>query len=530
MDAQGRRPRLLATALCLLALAACGPDTPDGGDVTGAGETGAGPGGQPGGVTTDTGTEGRHTTFADLERAVIQIEATGTFEVPGEGAFESAGRGSGFLIDPSGLALTNNHVVTGAGTLDVWLDGERHNAQVLGVSECLDLAVVDVEGDNLPFLEWHDGDITNALEVWAAGFPLGDPEFTITRGIVSKQDTSGATSWAALDHIIEHDARIRGGNSGGPLVDEQGRVVGVNYAGDDALDFSFAIHRDEVLRVVEDLKAGTDVLSLGVNGQAWVSEDGSASGIFVASVGPGSPADQAGVEPGDLITSLQGVSLAADGTMDEYCSVLRTHGQDATLDIAVYRPAEDTAYEGQVNGEPLVAQSIPVVPDAAEDPPADREFVSVSDDSGVVSVTVPADWSDVNGASFTDDLGNLFYDVTVSTDIDDFLGTWDVSGVQVGASSDALDDYTPEGYLDEQGQSVLSESCTAEGDREPYDDGVYEGVYDVWVGCGQTDATFVRIAAVASDSSYFVRVNMQLLDEDLDVLEAVLSSFMAQTS
>lgn len=92
----------------------------------------------------------------------------------------------------------------------------------------------------------------------------------------------------------------------------------MNYAGDDALDYSFAIHRDEALRVIDDLKEGKDVLSLGMNGQAYVSDDGSGSGVFVASVAPGSPADTAGIQPGDLITRLQGVSLATEGTMEEY--------------------------------------------------------------------------------------------------------------------------------------------------------------------------------------------------------------------
>jgi serine protease Do len=249
--------------------------------------------------------------------------------------------------------VTTTHVTTGAGTLNVRLGEQEHNAEVLGVSECFDLAVVDLEGENFPYLDWREGDISNALEVWAAGFPIGDPQVNITQGTISKKDTPVASRWAAMDHAIEHDARIRAGNSGGPLVDADGRVVGVNYPSDDQLDFSFAIHRDEAIRVIRDLQEGRDVLSLGINGKAYLAENGSVSGIFVSAVEPGSSAAKTGVEAGDIVTHLQGIRLSSDGTMDEYCSILRTHGQDATLDIRVLRPDEGISYIGQINGEPL---------------------------------------------------------------------------------------------------------------------------------------------------------------------------------
>ena len=135
---------------------------------------------------------------------------------------------------PTGIVVTNNHVVTGAATLEVYVGGEldrSFNAVVLGVSECNDLAVIDItEDEPLPFLEWYDGDLAAGLEVYAAGFPLGDPEFTLTRGIVAKAQASGETPWASIDSTIEHDANIQPGNSGGPLVTAEGQVAAVNYA------------------------------------------------------------------------------------------------------------------------------------------------------------------------------------------------------------------------------------------------------------------------------------------------------------
>src|SRR5690606_15004277 len=124
---------------------------------------------------------------------------------------------------------------------------------------------------------------------------------------------------------------IRGGNSGGPLVDAEGRVVGVNYAGDDSLDYNFAIHRDVAQGVIEDLADGKRVASIGINAKAWQSDDGSLAGIWVQSVEAGGPADAAGVEPGDLLYKFGGVSVGTDGTLGQYCQVLDTQGVDATI-------------------------------------------------------------------------------------------------------------------------------------------------------------------------------------------------------
>ena len=173
----------------------------------------------------------------DLQKAVIQIEAQGTFIDPEEGVqYDAAGSGTGFIIDEDGHAVTNNHVVTGAALLKVWIGGEStpRNAKILGVSECSDMAVIDIEGSGYPYLEWYGSAVRPGLDVYAAGYPLGDPEFTLTRGIVSKARADGETDWASIDSVIEHDATINPGNSGGPLVTADGKVVGINYAGSDS--------------------------------------------------------------------------------------------------------------------------------------------------------------------------------------------------------------------------------------------------------------------------------------------------------
>lgn len=463
--------------------------------------------------------------FEQVQQAVIQLEARGTFVDPQYGGYEGAGRGSGFIISEDGLAVTNNHVVVGAGTIDVWRGGDQSDtldARVLGASECLDIAVVQLEKGSYPYLGWRTGDIATGIDVYAAGFPLGDPTFTMTRGIVSKADIEGDTAWASIDSIIEHDARIRNGNSGGPLVDAEGRVVGVNYAGEDTYDYNFAIHRDEVQDVIEQLAAGESVLSLGINGQGVTGDDGGL-GVWVASVAAGSVADKAGIAPGDLITRLGGVSVGTDGTMREYCDVLRTHGTEATLDVELYRPSESGYFRGQVNSERTVT-AVANVGGGGGQPSGD--FVDISDDSGHVQVSVPVEWKDVDGSSFTDDAGNLWYGVTASPDIQKMNSGWSVPGVLVMATPGATDPAYVDNLLNST-RSSLESACTSDG-VQSYADGYHTGKYEYFTGCGSTKADFVAIASIADDGGYLIYVTIQAVsDDDAAALDRIVSSFIA---
>ncbi|MER3458976.1 MAG: peptidase S1, partial [Chloroflexota bacterium] len=341
----------------------------------------------------------------EVKSAVIQIEAQGSFVDPQVGLqLNVAGRGSGFIIDPSGLAVTNNHVVTGAALLKVWVGGERdpRNAKILGVSECSDLALIDIDGEGYPYLEWYEGRITTGLDVYAAGFPLGDPEFTLTRGIVSKERASGETSWASVDAVIEHDATINPGSSGGPLVNKDGKVVGVNFMYDPDAKQYFAIAPKEALEIIDQLRQRKDVTSIGVNGQA-VTDGESISGIWVAAVKSGSPADKAGVQGGDIITKIEGLVLATDGTMSDYCDILRTHESEDTLSLEVLRFATQEVLVGQLNGRPLevsfsFAQQVEQeAGQQVEQGTAYTEYVEIYNDGGEIKLSVPKEWSDVDG-------------------------------------------------------------------------------------------------------------------------------------
>jgi S1-C subfamily serine protease len=302
---------------------------------------------------------GAVTTRTDVESSVIRIVAHGDYVYPeGESGaiYDMIGSGTGFIIDPSGIAVTNNHVVSGANYLEVFFsqDDKAYDAKLLGVSECSDLALIDIEGDGFPFLQWYEGPIDVGMEVWSAGYPLGDPEYSLHRGVVSKRNAGGDSDWASVGSVLEHDATINPGNSGGPLINEEGLVVAVNYAtSTEAVNQFFAITKSEADEVLDEMIQGNDVNSIGINGTAFISEDGTFSGIWVYSVETSSPAYKAGIRGGDILTQLEGNLMGADGTLGEYCKILRGRNATDPMSVEVLRYATFEMLSGELNGSEL---------------------------------------------------------------------------------------------------------------------------------------------------------------------------------
>jgi serine protease Do len=489
--------------------------------------------------------KGMVTTLADVQKATIQIEADGTFVDPEVGVVvNGAGRGSGFIIDPSGIAVTNNHVVTGAALLKVWVGGDTsktYNAKVLGASECSDLAVIQLEGDNFPFLGWHEGDPAVGLDVYAAGYPLGDPQYTLTKGIVSKAKADGKTSWASISNVLEHDARINPGNSGGPLVDKDGKVVGVNYASNQANQY-FAITRSEVDSVAKQLRSGFDVTSIGVNGQAvsGTAADGTEiAGIWVSSVKAGSAADKALIKPGDIITQLSGLVLATDGTMGDYCSILRSHKPTDTLDVSVLRWSTQELLTGQLNGRTLeVAYSFFENQLSGQTDNGSgtnySEWTTITDDTDSITVEVPSEWTDTDTSEWSNTwtLGDgRKFDFTAasimaSTDLTGYNDGFSVPGMTFAASNDwgQIGGYA---NLLEGVMGWYENDCTYDK-RYDYNDSVYEGGYDFWKNCGADDTGVVVLALrpISNKTAFLILIEVRITsDADLNALDHIFSTF-----
>ncbi len=462
-----------------------------------------------------------------VKGAVVRIVAEGSFVDPEEGmVYNAAGSGSGFIIDPSGIAVTNNHVVTGAAFLQVYVAGEDEprNAKILGVSECSDLAVIDIDGAGFPYLEWDDGDLTPGTDVYAAGFPLGDPEYTLTEGIISKEKADGESSWASVDSVIEHTAQILRGNSGGPLVTPSGRVVGINYAGVEDLDIQYAISREEAAKVIDDLIAGNDVASIGVNGEAFATED--LSGIWVSGVASGSPVANVGITGGDVITKMEGLVLAADGTMADYCDILRSHNPGDPLSVEVLRFDTQEVLKGTLNSDEELQLAFSFADEFADEVAADTgpayEYTQVTDEDGLLVMQIPTSWSDVSGGAWIVNDETVGNTIIAAPNIDDFYNSWDTPGVFFGASEVLLDITDPGDLLDPTG---FADECTYD-DRYDYEDPVYTGAYDLWLNCGGTDTAFVELEAYPPNEEFVVFVQIQIVTEaDFEALDTILATF-----
>ncbi len=302
-----------------------------------------------------------------VEKAMIRIEAT-----VGEDKF----CGSGFIIDSMGIAVTNNHVVTGAGIIEVFLKDEPTGriAELLGYSECSDLAVIDFSnGETYGVLDWYTGTVSANMEVKSAGYPLNAQVPKWKPGTISSSPTPRDTNWASIKQVIEHSAKVNKGNSGGPLVDAKGHVVGINYAANSRLDIYLAIAANEAKQVVQKLRNGTKPAryeSIGINGEA------TDQGIEVRSVLENSPADNIGLMAGDTINRMRNIPLDT-GNMNEYCKVIKSN-PNSVISIEVTRSGQ--TLKGQLDmdnmnrGEKLDAEN------DMEDLVTFRAELSVTDD------------------------------------------------------------------------------------------------------------------------------------------------------
>lgn len=232
------------------------------------------------------------------------------------------GKGSGFIVSKDGYILTNNHVIEGADKITVSLaDGRQLDAKIVGKDPTFDLAVIKVTAGNLPVLPLGDSDALQVGEwVVAIGNPFG-LDHTVTVGVISAKNRSIRAGNVSFDGFLQTDAAINPGNSGGPLLDLDGKVVGINTAIIPyAQGIGFAIPINMAKSVIDDLVSYGRVRRgwLGVYVQPLTSDIAQAYGLkvekgaVVADVVPDSPADKAGIERGFVITKIDGVEINDD--------------------------------------------------------------------------------------------------------------------------------------------------------------------------------------------------------------------------
>ncbi len=309
----------------------------------------------------------------EVSPAVVTITSS---EAPDDfSTLPQTGVGSGIIYDDAGWILTNRHVVCGAESLSVkLLDGRPFDATVYGIDTLTDLAIVKIDGPNLPVAELGDSNgLRPGQMAIAIGSPLGTFTNSVTAGVVSAMgreitvdDSCAEGEVRSLNGLIQTDAAINPGNSGGALLDSTGRVIGVNTAvAGDAQGIGFAIPIniakpimrqaidgeelarpwmgffydavDPALQTAEELPIDYGVLVLvprGSTGPAVIAD---------------SPADEAGLREGDIITAIDGVRIDTTQGLDE---LLTQHGPGDELTLDVLRDGETLELEIELGTRP----------------------------------------------------------------------------------------------------------------------------------------------------------------------------------
>jgi serine protease Do len=293
---------------------------------------------------------------------------------PGGDAPDAHGVGSGFLIDAQGHVVTNNHVIDGADAIQVTLsDGTELEATVVGHDEKTDLAVLKVNSDKpLPFVDFGDSDVARVGDwVVAVGSPFGLGG-TVTAGIISARGRDIRSG--PFDDYLQVDAPINRGNSGGPLFDRSGKVVGVNTAifspSGGNVGIGFAIPSKLAREVVTALRTEGRVQRgwMGVSIQGLTPELAESFGLedthgaLVGAVVPDSPAEKAGVAVGDVIVAFDGTSIESTRDLPRVVASTKAGSSVAVKVIRDGKPQDVTLNVGRMPGEDQLAAGTDELP------------------------------------------------------------------------------------------------------------------------------------------------------------------------
>lgn len=275
------------------------------------------------------------------------------------GPIPAEGQGSGFVVDSTGYILTNQHVVKDAIDIQVTLaDGRKYEGTIAGFDKETDLALLKIDADQLTPIRWGDSDMadTGAM-VWAVGSPFG-LERSVTSGILSAKNRAGLAG-TAYQNFLQTDTAVNPGNSGGPLVNTDGRVIGVNTAivGDVYQGISFAIPSNVAREVYDRLRNDGKVRRgwLGVQLDQMTAQHAkdlglpSSAGAYIADVVPeangGSPAAKSGMQAGDVVLRWNDQPVAGPAELSILVAktpigstaraVIFRDGQEMTLELTV---------------------------------------------------------------------------------------------------------------------------------------------------------------------------------------------------
>ena len=263
----------------------------------------------------------------------------------------SAASGSGFILTADGYILTNYHVIEDSDSISVSLhDGTVYEAQLIGYDESNDIAVLKVEADNLVPVVLGDSDgLSVGDNVVAIGNPLGELTFSLTAGLISAKDREVTLSSSVTMDLIQTDCAINSGNSGGALFNLYGEVIGITNAkyssssSEASIDnIGFAIPINDVIGIVESIiekgyiskpYIGVSVSNVSSEAQAYGIPEGAA----VQSVTAGSPAEEGGLQTGDVITMVNGTAITCSSDLVDYVG---SCGIGDTLNLTIYRQGQ----------------------------------------------------------------------------------------------------------------------------------------------------------------------------------------------
>ena len=266
----------------------------------------------------------------------------------------AAAAGSGFIVSENGYIVTNYHVVEDSTSITVsTYDGKSYDATLVGYDESNDLAVLKIDASGLTPVVMGDSDTLNVGDdVVAIGNPLGELTFSLTKGSVSALNREVTLSSDVTMNLIQTDAAINSGNSGGALFNMYGEVIGITNAKYSSSSYSSAASIDNigfaipinsvrgiVSSIIEKGYVSTPYIGVTVGNVSQESQDyGLPKGAAIRSVEKGSPAEQAGLQANDIVTAVNGETISS---YEELGKIISASEVGDALELTVYRLSED---------------------------------------------------------------------------------------------------------------------------------------------------------------------------------------------